>query len=279
MNIEAKAKRFRELHLGGGIFVMANAWNAGSAILLQQAGFEALGTTSAGIAFSHGLPDYEAALSFETALEETRAIAAAVDVPLSMDAENGYGHTPEALFDTLRMIAETGVVGASIEDFTGNPSKPLYDIEMAAERIRAAKEAVADLGYPFTLTARAECYLTGHATPFEESLRRINRYREAGADCLYVPGLKDIESIAALVREAGAPVNVVMGLSGSAFSVGELRQAGVTRISIGGSLARATFGLVRRAAREMLEQGTFGYSDGQIPDDELCRLFSRRADG
>lgn len=189
-----------------------------------------------------------------------------------MDAENGYGHSSESVFENMKEIALTGVVGASIEDYTGDSKNPLYDIELATERIQAAKQAVTDLGYPFTLTARAECYLTGHPDSFNESVRRVNRYHEAGADCLFVPGVKDIETIKALV---GAPVSVVMGLSGSPISVAELKEAGVARISIGGSLARAPFGLVRRAAREMVDKGTFQFSSQQIADDELCKLFSR----
>lgn len=270
-----KAHKFHRLHLAGETFIMANAWNAGSAVLLEDAGFSALGTTSAGIAFSHALPDYEGALSFDSALADTRAIAAAVNIPVSMDAENGYGDSPQSVFDNMKRIAATGVVGAGIEDYSGNKGKPLYDIELATDRIRCAKQAVADLPYPFTLTARAECYLTGHPEPFEESVKRVNRYREAGADCLFVPGIRDIDTIANLVREVDGPVNVVMGLSGTPISLPELRDVGVTRISIGGSLARATFGLVRRAAREMLDSGTFDYSSQQIADDELCRLFSK----
>lgn len=275
--MQNKATRFHNLHLSGDTFIMANAWNAGSAVLLEEAGFEAIGTTSAGIAFSHALPDYEGVLSFDTALDETRLIAQAVNVPVSMDAENGYGDSADAVFNNMKRIAASGVVGASIEDYSGDQDMPLYDIELAADRIEAAKQAVSNLGYPFTLTARAECYLTGHPHPFKESVERVNRYREAGADCLYVPGITDIETIRQLVRQVDGPVNVVMGLSGSPISLAELKDAGVTRISIGGSLARATFGLVRRAAKEILEKGSFEYSNQQIPDAELCALFSKRS--
>ncbi len=270
-----KAHKFHQLHVAGETFIMANAWNAGSAVLLEEAGFSAIATTSAGIAFSHALPDYEGALSFDAAIADTRAIAEAVRIPVSMDAENGYGDSPQSVFDNMKRIAATGVVGAGIEDYSGNKDKPLYDIELAADRIHCAKRAVADLPYPFTLTARAECYLTDHPEPFEESVKRVNRYREAGADCLFVPGIRDIETIANLVREVDGPVSVVMGLSATPISLPELRDVGVTRISIGGSLARATFGLVRRAAKEMLENGTFEYASMQIADKELCRLFSK----
>ncbi len=274
--IDHKAKKFQQLHEDGNCFIMANAWNAGSAVILEQAGFKAIGTTSAGIAYSHGLADAEAALSFESALQETREIADAVDIPLSMDSENAYADEPEGVFENLQRIAASGVVGASIEDYSGDPENPFYDLELAVERVQAAKDAVRDLGYPFVLTARAECYLYGHADPFRESVLRINRYREVGADCLYVPGIRDIQTIRELVGACDGPVNVVMGLAGTPISLAELRQAGVARISIGGSLARATFGLVRRAATEMLEQGSFGFASGQIADAELCRLFSKQ---
>ena len=273
--MKTKAENFKRQHQSEKIFIMANAWNTGSAILLEQAGFTAIGTTSAGIAFSHGLPDYQSELSFETALEETQSIAKAVNIPVSMDAENGYGDSPEAVFENMKRIVDTGVVGASIEDYRGQQSDPLYDIELATDRIRSAKEAVTCLEYPFMLTARAECYLTGHEDPFRESVKRVNRYREAGADCLFVPGVKDIDTIRQLVSEVDGPISVVMGLSGKPISVVELEDAGVSRISIGGSLARATFGFVRQAAREMLDNGTFDFSSQQIADSELCSLFQK----
>lgn len=269
-----KATRFQQLHLAGDTFIMANAWNAGSAMLLEEAGIEAIGTTSAGVAFSHALPDYEGALSFDAALDETGRIAGAVKVPVSMDAENGYGDSAQAVFANMKRIAATGVVGASIEDYSGSGGA-LYDVEVAVERVRAAKESVNDLGYPFMLTARSECFLTGHPEPFRESVRRVNRYREAGADCLFVPGVKDIEMIRRLVQEVDGPVSVLMGLSGAPISLAELKAAGVARISIGGSLARATFALVRNAAQEMVEKGTFTFANQQIPDAELCKLFSK----
>ena len=273
--LQQKAQRFETLHTLGECFVMPNAWDAGSAVLLEQAGFQALATTSAGIAFSRGLADAEGALDFEEALQVTHGIAAAVELPLSMDSENGYAHEPEAVHANMTRIAGCGAVGASIEDYGGNPDKPLYDIELAVERVAAAKQALAALDYPFVLTARAECYLYGHPDPFRESVERVNRYREAGADCLYVPGIRDIDTIRALVDAVDGPVNVVMGLAGKPVTVAELRDAGVTRISIGGSLARATFGLIRRAAKEMLDPGSFSYADGQIADAELCALFAR----
>ena len=271
--------RFYDLHCKDGIFVMANAWNPGSAVVLAEAGFEAIGTTSAGIAFSHALPDYEGAVSLEQALEETAAMVGAIDLPVSMDGENGFADAPEDIYHNVLRIAGTGIAGLSIEDHPGHEGETLYETGLAVERIRAAKQALETLDHPVVLTARAECFLVGHPDPLAESIARANLYREAGADCLFVPGLRDIATISNLVREVDGPVNVVMGLSGPPLSVAELADAGVRRISIGGSLARAAFGLVRRAAREILDHGTFGYAAEQIPDAELCRLFSKAIDG
>ncbi len=273
--MQDKAIKFQNLHSSGEIFIMANAWNAGSAVLLEQSGFESIGTTSAGIAYGLGVEDSAGALSFDTALDETARIVGGVNIPVSMDSENCYGHSPEAVHENVQRISATGVVGASIEDFNGDKSDPLYDIELAVERVRSAKEAVSNLGYPFILTARAECYLVGHSDPFKESVKRINRYCEAGADVLYVPGIRDIETIKNLVAEANGPINVVMGLAGSPISLAQLKDAGVARVSIGGSLARTTFGIVRQAAREMLDKGTFEFSSQQIADGELCKLFAK----
>lgn len=276
MNIAQKAERFKRLHLDDDIFIMANAWNAGSAVLLEDSGFKAIGTTSAGIAYSQAIPDYAGLLPFKDALLETSKIAQISQLPVSMDAENGYGHSSEDIYNNMKLIAKTGVVGASIEDFSGDKSKPLYDVALAVERIKAAKQAVAELEYPFMITARAECYLTGHPNAFKESMHRLQKYQEAGADCLFVPGIKDAKTIKTFVQELDAPLSVVMGLKGKAISVAELQDLGVSRISIGGSLARATFGLVQQAAREILEHGTFNYSQQQMPDADLCALFSRK---
>jgi len=271
--VHNKNSAFLQMHMSGNTFVMANAWNAGSAVLLQEAGFKAIGTTSAGIAYEHALPDYASELPFSTALRQTSEIAAAVEIPVSMDSENCYGHTPEEVHSNMVQIAGTSVAGASIEDYSGSVATGMYDLELAVERVRAAKLADSGSTNSLVLTARSECYLRRHPDPFAESVKRINRYREAGADCLYVPGIRDIDTIKQLVSEVDGPVNVVMGLAGEPISVAQLQDAGVTRISIGGSLARATLGLIRRAAREILDEGTFGFSRQQIPDAELMRLF------
>jgi len=275
MDIQAKAQLFQQLHLADELFIMANAWNAGSAVLLEDAGIKAIGTTSAGIAFSQAVPDYAGALSFDSALQETKNIVNAINAPVSMDAENGYGHSSQAVFNNMQRIAATGVVGASIEDYSSDNHQTLYDIGLACERIQAAKQATRDLGYPFMITARTEYYLVNHPDAFNESLKRVKQYADAGADCLFVPGIKDIKTIQAFVNATDLPLSVVMGLSGEPISVDELQNAGVSRISIGGSLARATYGLVRQAAKEILTQGTFNFSKQQIADSELCALFSK----
>ncbi|MDE0045553.1 MAG: isocitrate lyase/phosphoenolpyruvate mutase family protein [bacterium] len=268
---------FRELHSAEGTFVMPNAWNAGSACMLEAAGFPAVGTTSAGIAFGLGLPDYEGALSREAALEESGRICHAVRIPVSVDAEDGYGHSPEEVAETILRVAETGAVGASIEDFAASyGTGSLYDLTLAVERIEAAAATAASLPFPFVLTARAECYLVGSENPFAESVTRATAYRDAGADCLYVPGMTEAKAIGRLVKEVDAPVNVVMGLAGNPMTVNQLEDLGVKRISIGGSLARATFGLIRDAAAEIRDRGTFTYSQRQVPDSELCRFFAGR---
>ncbi len=270
-----KGSAFKALHEAGDIFVMPNAWNAGSACILEAAGFSAVGTTSAGIAFNLGLPDYVGELTRDTALEETSRICDAIDIPVSADAENGYGHEPGKVAETIRKVAEAGAVGANIEDYSASYGKGLYNLDLSIERIRAARTAADALDFTFTLTARAECYLVDHPNPFEESVNRANAYREAGADCLFVPGISDLETIALLVREVDGPINVVMGLSGKPMSVKQLADQGVTRVSIGGSLARAALGLVRRSAEEIHQHGTFNYAQLQIPDSELCDFFSR----
>ena len=268
-----KGLEFRSLHYSEGIFVMPNAWNAGSACMLDAAGFPAIGTTSAGIAFCLGMPDSEELLTRDIALDEACRIVDAVTTPVSVDAENGYGHEPEDVAETIRRVAKIGAVGANIEDLKGNG---LYELNHAAERIKAARASADSQIFSFTLTARTDCYLVGHPNPFDESVIRANTYREAGADCLFVPGIKDADTIAALVKEIDGPISIVMGLAGSPLTVTDLEDLGVKRVSIGGSLARATFGLIRRAAEEIRQNGTFKFANEQIPDNELCQFFSER---
>ena len=274
-DLKTKAQAFYDLHQAPGCFVMPNAWDAGSAKLLAAAGaFPALGTTSAGIAFSHGLPDYEDRLPRAVMLQACAAIAEAVELPVSGDLEAGYGAGPGEVAETMHLAIEAGLAGGSLEDHLIGGEHALYDIEAAAERVATAREAIDAAGLPFVLTARAECYLTGHPDPFAESVRRLNRYREAGADCLYAPGQTSADEIARLVREVDGPVNVVMGLAGAPFTVNELAAMGVKRISVGGSLARASYAAVKRAAAEMAGPGTFTFAAEAIPGREMSALMA-----
>lgn len=274
MNQKEKAELFRKLHTIDDIFLMPNAWNAGSACLLAAAGFFSIATTSAGIAYSAGRPDYEGKVSRDEMLEAVRLIAGSVDIPVSADLEAGYGESPEQVGETIALAVKAGVVGANIEDYRGGAQSPLYEKAVSVDRIKAARKAADASGIPFTLTARTDCFMVGMSDPFAEAVERANLYRAAGADCLFIPGAKDIATIAALVREIDGPLTVVMGFSGPSMTVAELKAVGVRRISIGGSLARATFGLIRRAAQEMREQGTFSFADEQIPDPELRKFFA-----
>jgi 2-methylisocitrate lyase-like PEP mutase family enzyme len=274
-----KGEAFRSLHSNAGTFVMPNAWDAGSARMLAASGFSAIATTSAGIAFSQGVPDYEGRVSRTQMMDCIYRIAAAVDVPVSADLEAGYGAAPEDVGETIRLAIQAGVVGGNIEDYSGDVNAPLFDEVLAAERIRAAREAGDGASVPFTLTARTDCYLAGRPNAFAEAVRRANLYRDAGADCLFVPGIKDLETISALVREVNGPLSVVMGLSGTSFIVADLKTLGVKRISIGGSLSRATFALIREAAQEMRQQGSFAFAERQIPDGELCDFFAAFENG
>jgi 2-methylisocitrate lyase-like PEP mutase family enzyme len=267
-------EQFRQWHARSQAFLMPNAWDPGSACILAASGFQCLATTSAGIAYSLGQPDYEGRVSRSQMMERIHAIATAVKLPVSADLEAGFGTAPEDVAETIRLAIQAGVVGGNIEDLCSDPKTPLFDLELAAERIRAAREAADCSGIPFTLTARTDCYLANVPSPFSEAVRRANRYREMGADCLFIPGVNDAETIAALVREIDGPINVVMGLTGSAFTMSQLNTMGVKRVSIGGSLARSALGLIRRAAQEMREHGSFSFAEQQIPDAELCHFFA-----
>ncbi|QYN39373.1 isocitrate lyase/phosphoenolpyruvate mutase family protein [Pseudonocardia sp. DSM 110487] len=265
---------FRHLHRDG--LLMPNAWDAGSAIVLAEAGFAAIATTSAGIAFSlgkpdHGIPQHATAVSRAEMFDRIRQITAAVDVPVNGDLEAGYGDAPEAVADTIRLALDAGLAGGNIEDFTDGA---LYDEGLAVERIAAAREAVGR--HDFVLTARTDGLLLHPPGTLADSIRRANRYREAGADCLYVPGVNDLDTVATLVREIDGPLNVVMGLGATSLTVAALRSVGVARISLGGSIARAALGFVRESARELRDSGTITFADRQIPQTELNELFARR---
>lgn len=266
---QTRFERLKALHFGDRAFVIPNPWDAGSARLLASLGFEALATTSAGYAFSKGRRD--STLGRGDILANAAEIVGATDLPVSADLEDGFGAAPETCAETIRMACEVGLVGGSIEDATGDPAAPIHDIALAAERVHAAAEAARDL--PFVLTARAENFLWGRPD-LDDTIRRLQAFSEAGADVLYAPVLPDIEAIRAVCGAVDRPVNVVMGLSGPTYSVAELTAAGVRRISVGGSFARAALGGLMRAAEEVRTAGTFTYAADAIPGATVARLMT-----
>lgn len=261
---------FLALHARPGAFVIPNPWDAGSARLLAALGFEALATTSAGFAFSRGRRDSAAALGRDDVLANARDIVAATALPVSADLENGFGHAPEACAATVRAAADVGLVGGSIEDATGDPADPIYPFEAAVARIRAAAQAVADR--PFVLTARAENFLWGRPD-LADVIARLRAFEAAGAEVLYAPGLPDLDAIRAVCAAVRRPVNVVTGLGAARWSVAELEAAGVKRVSVGGSLARAAWGGLLRAATELRERGTVDYADEAMPGAAIEALM------
>src|SRR5215469_8670612 len=252
-----KAQHFRALHSRDDAFIIPNPYDIGTARLLAHLGFEALATTSMGYAFSAGLRDMT--VGRDRMLKHVAEIAAATDLPVSADLENGFGDSPEIAAETIRHASDAGAVGGSIEDSTGRPAQPIYDLETAVERVQAAVAAARALPFPFTLTARAENYLWGRPD-LKDTIKRLQAYQGAGADVLYAPGLKTREDIAAVVSSVDRPLNVVMGLVGAQLGLEELSKLGVKRISVGSSLQRAALGEFVRAAREMQTQGTFTYA-------------------
>jgi 2-methylisocitrate lyase-like PEP mutase family enzyme len=274
MNAQAaRAEAFRALHARPRIFAIPNPWDAGSAKMLAALGFEALATTSAGFAFSLGKPDAEGAVDRDETLANVRAIVDATPLPVSADLENGFGDDPQTCAETIRLAAQAGLVGGSIEDATGRRDAPIYPFEQAVERVRAAVAAARALPLPFTLTARAENLLHG-ILDVPDTLRRLEAFADAGADVLYAPGLRSAEPIAAVVRAvAPKPVNVVMGLAGPSLSLAELEQLGVRRVSVGSAFARAAYGAFLRAAREVHDKGTFDFAREAVPFAEINAMF------
>ena len=266
-----KGRAFRVLHERGNAFIIPNPWDAGSARLLAQLGFEALATTSAGYAFSVGKRDNT--IDCEEMMEHVSRIASASELPVSADLENGFGDAPEIVAETIRRAAATGVVGGSIEDMSRQPGHSIYEHEFAVERICAAAEVVRGLSFPFTLTARAENYLAGRPD-LGDTIKRLQAYQMAGADVLYAPGLASKEDIAAVVSSVDRPVNVVMGLQGVQLSLAELSAIGVKRVSVGSALSRAALGAFLRAAREMQEHGTFAFAGETVGYRDLNAMFT-----
>lgn len=274
-SVEARRAAFRRLH-AEGCFVMPNPWDVGTARYLQHLGFPALATTSAGVAFSRGVPDAAWAVPVEAMLEHVAGVVAATDVPVNADFESGYAHDPDGVAVNVARCVGTGVAGLSIEDASGDPGAPLYEIDRAVARIEAARAAIDASGGDVMLTARAECFVVGHPDPLPESLRRLEAYAAAGADVLYAPGPRDPEAIAAIVRAvAPRPVNVLVSTP-IGLTVEDLTALGVRRISLGSALARAAWGAVDRVARALAEAGDFaGLADAQ-PFGDLNEFF--RAD-
>jgi 2-methylisocitrate lyase-like PEP mutase family enzyme len=249
------------------VFVIPNPWDAGTARILAVLGFDALATTSAGLAFSLGRRDATAAISREETLANARTIVDATALPVSADLEDGFGRRPEDAAETIRRAAEIGLVGGSIEDTSADPSRPIHDFGLAVERVVAAVEAARALPFPFTLTARAENYLFSRPD-LDDTIARLKAFETAGADVLYAPGLPDISAIREVCTSISRPVNVVIGLTGQNFTVAELAEVGVKRVSLGSALSRAALGGFIRAAREIREHGTFGFVDGAMPFSE-----------
>jgi 2-methylisocitrate lyase-like PEP mutase family enzyme len=266
-----KADRFRALHEASGFFVIANAWDAGSARILAGLGFQALATSSGASAGELGRRD--GMVTREEALAHSRAIVEATDLPVSADLEKGFDDAPAGVAETIRLAAATGLIGGSIEDFSGDPQKPIYDFGHARERVAAAAEAAHKLTFPFMLTARAEGCLRGRPD-LDDIVKRLQAFEAAGADVLMAPGLPDLAAVRTVCAALSRPFNFMAGIKGRSFSVAELAQAGVRRISLATSLYRAAMSGLFNAAREVKEAGTFGYVDTAMATPELNRFMA-----
>ena len=271
----ARAAAFRALHDRPRIFAIPNPWDAGSAKMLASLGFEALATTSAGLAFSLGKPDGEGVVQRDETLANVRAIVDATPLPVSGDLENGFGDAPQACADTIRLAAQAGLVGGSIEDATGRADRPIYPLDHALERVQAAVAAARALPFPFVLAARAENFLHGIAD-LDDTIRRLQAFADAGADVLFAPGLTSLDQIATVVRAvAPKPVNAIMGRAGGSISLAALEDVGVRRVSVGSALARAAYGAFLRAAKEIHDSGTFEFANEAIPFAQINAMFQR----
>ncbi len=270
MTQNEKAIRFRNLHQGPRAFVIANPWDAGSARLLAGLGFEALATSSGASAGILGKRDGK--VTRDEALAQSRAIVEATDLPVSADLEKGFGDAPSAAAETIRLAAEAGLVGGSIEDATGDKDKPLYDINHAVERIAAAVQAARALSFPFALTARSENFLRGNPD-LDDTIRRLQAYEKAGADVLFAPGLPDLAAVKTMCASLSKPFNFMVGIKGKSFTVAELEAAGVRRISLATSLYRAAMSGLVEAGKEIKERGSFSYLDRAVTTPELYALM------
>src|SRR5256886_16281690 len=270
MNQREKAERFQALHKGPGAFVIPNPWDGGSARILAGLGYRALATSSGAAAGVLGRRDGK--ITRDEALAQVRIIVAATDLPVSADLEKGFGDAPSVVAETITLAAEAGLVACSIEDPPGNKDKPLYPFRDAVERVRAAAQAATRLPFPFTLTARTENFLRGNPD-LEDTINRLQAFEKAGADVLFAPGLPDLESVRKVCESVSRPVNFMVGIKGKSFSVAELEQAGVRRISLATSLFRAAMSSLIDAAREVKEHGTFGYLERAFPTPDINRYM------
>lgn len=266
-----KGNAFRALHERDSAFIIPNPYDIGTARLLAHIGFEALATTSAGYAFTVGQRDNT--IDRDKMMKHIIDIVSATDLPVSADLENGFGDDPETVAETIRLAVATGLAGGSIEDSTGRADEPIYEFELAVERVRAAAEVTRSLPFTFTLTGRAENYLVGRSD-IKDTIKRLQAYQEAGADVLYAPGLTSKEDIVSVVSSVDRPVNVVMGLQGVQLGLKELSEIGVKRISVGSALSRAALGAFLRAAREMREHGSFTFADEAVSYKEISAIFT-----
>jgi 2-methylisocitrate lyase-like PEP mutase family enzyme len=265
-----KALKFQALHQQPRAFVIANAWDAGSARLLAGLGFEAIATSSG--AFAGTLGRHDGKVTRDELLSHVRQVAGAVDVPVSADMEKGFGDSPKDVAEMIRLAAQTGLAGGSIEDATGNEDQPLFDFNHAVERIAAAVEAVRSLPTPFTLTARSENFLRGNPD-LDDTIRRLQAFEKAGADVLFAPLLPDLAAVRTVCSSLSKPVNFMVGVPGRSFSVAELEAAGVKRISLATSLYRAAMSGLYAAAAEIKKKGTFGYLDRLVSSKELSKFL------
>lgn len=267
-----KARAFRALHERAGAFIVPNPWDAGTAKILAALGFEALATTSLGLASALGRSDGAGAVSRRMVLDNCADIARATELPVSADLENCYADEPRAAAEMIGLAAQAGVVGGSIEDATGNEDKPIYDFQLAVERVAAAVEAARALPFPFVLTARAENFLHGRRD-LDDTIRRLQAFERAGADVLYAPGLRDLATIRTVASSVAKPLNVVVGMLEPGITAEQLGRAGVKRISVGGALSRLALAHFVKGAREMKEQGSFGWMAEAIAIKELQKYF------
>jgi len=272
----AAIEKFKELHTSG-CFLLPNPFDVGTAVYLYHIGFKAIATSSAGFAFTRGLPDEVSAVSRELMLGHIREVVAATPLPVNADFQNGYAHDPEGVAESVRLCIATGVAGLSIEDNTGDRERPLYDDVLAVERIRAARRAIDESGVPVVLTARCEAFLVGHPAPFEVSLKRLVEFADAGADCLYAPSLTKPDEISAVVKAvAPKPVNVIVSRPNPDLTLAKLTDLGVRRISVGSALSRVAWGAFISSARSILETGEFDSLGGSAASfAELNGVFGK----